>query len=38
MVIMDLVVKSINAAVPKDNCVFLGQWLREVFVWDINVK
>ena len=29
---MDLVVKSINATVPKDNYVFLAQWLREVFV------
>ena len=37
MVIMDLVVKSINAAVPKDNYVFLARWLREVFVWD-NIK
>ena len=37
MVIMDLVVQSINAAVPKDDYVFLAQWLREVFVWD-NIK
>ena len=37
MVIMDLVVQSINAAVPEDDYVFLAQWLREVFVWD-NIK
>ena len=37
MVIMDLVVQSINAAVSKDDYVFLAQWLREVFVWD-NIK
>ena len=37
MVIMDLVVQSINAAVPKDDYVFQAQWLREVFVWD-NIK
>jgi len=37
MVIMDLVVQSINAAVPKDNYVFLAQWLSEGFVWH-NIK
>ena len=37
MVIMDLVVQSINDAMPKDNYVFLAQWLRTVFVWD-NIK